>query len=298
MNAPRSQFTPPSSGTTQAGGGSEGNRPVSERSGRRTPDSSFSDRPDDSGNVGSEGGVEFGSASTELRETISRNWQSDDGDVDLYQHRSESELHDFLQSERKHRNGNDQSTKNDYGRALHVQSRRALRAAARHHARPVTLQYLKIQRDVPLSWGLMPQLLDRIYNFCIRYDADTPPQDARDAVRNWFSNGDAKLGLWAVYDETYHVRAHIWANPEPLAQEAWKYVLIRQVEAEGVTKLLSRQIFSEVTHWTKSIGLDRIVILTHRSAEAMARRWGFRVYKTLMDLSLEDMDGGRRLTNS
>lgn len=244
--------------------------------------------------AGGEGAVELGDSREELRETISSDRGADERQLELFDDRGKSKLSDLLQPDSDHRNGHDRTDKDDDVGYLYLQSRRLHRAPARRATSQIAV--LRLHRDNPLSWGFVPYTLERIAAFCTKYDTDSTSNDAVDAVRAWFTSGDKRLGLWIAYDiHSFEILGHVWANPEPFHADHWKYMLIRQVDAEGVTKPFARQIFNELKDWTKSIGLSRIVILTHRSARAMTKRWGFKLYKSLMDISIEgDEHGGRR----
>lgn len=144
-------------------------------------------------------------------------------------------------------------------------------------------QILRMHRDTPMCWNFIPQILDRVYRFCENMDTETYPHDAVDLVRGWFTFADPRLGLWIVHNDQYIV-GHLLATPEPWNADKWKYCLIRQAEIDQGVDLRHEcaPIFSQVEAWTKGMGLSKIIILTHRNEDAMARKWKFRPYKALM----------------
>ena len=150
------------------------------------------------------------------------------------------------------------------------------------------MNIFRVHRDDPNVWAWMPSILDRIHAFCVKYDTETSPDDAVNIVRTWFSLNDPRLGLWGgVVDD--RLVAHIFATPEPSSSDVWRYILIRQAEIdEGIdAREESPVAMNWIKDWATSLGLKKIEMLTHRSAEAMSRRWGFTPYKSLMLLELE-----------
>jgi len=151
-----------------------------------------------------------------------------------------------------------------------------------------TVDIIYMHREVPLAWAWMPYVLHRVGVFCTKMDTETLPHEAQDLVRLWFMMGDYRLGLWIAVKEQRELVGHMLATPEPIEIPQHRYVLIRQVEADKGTDLrkTAEQGFVLVKQWTKSLGLSRLVMVTHRSSQAMARRWGFTPHKTLMKFSL------------
>lgn len=141
----------------------------------------------------------------------------------------------------------------------------------------------------------MPTVFARVSEFCRKFDTETAPQDAVDLIRVWFTTGDRRLGLWILTEDNSRAVAHLFATPEPIGLESWKYTLIRQAEADcGIdTTRETKLVFEAVKAWTRSLGLDQIMMLTHRDERAMTRRWGFMPYKALMKLNLDkEQDNG------
>jgi len=150
------------------------------------------------------------------------------------------------------------------------------------------MDLFRLHRDEPKSWTVMPLLLDRIRDFCLRMDTDTEPEEAASCIRAWFIMGDPKLGLW-ISTEDSKIIGHLWATPEPIGAEQWKYVLIRQAEVDRGynTMPITEQAFQQVIDWTKSIGLKKVRMITHRNWRSMRRRWGFEPFKIMMDLDFK-----------
>lgn len=147
---------------------------------------------------------------------------------------------------------------------------------------------VRIERENPEAWALMPQLFDRIALFCEKYDPETLTTDLVDLVRVWFMSGDRRLGLWVTVDDSTIV-GHLLATPEPFTVEQWRYMLIRQAEIDKGYDLREEadQIFNACLTWSKSIGLKRVVMVTHRSQDAMSRAWGFQRYKAIMSREID-----------
>lgn len=132
-------------------------------------------------------------------------------------------------------------------------------------------------------------LLDRIGRFCVEMDTETPPREAVEMVAAWFSTGNQGLGLWAVIDPAFAIRAHLLATPEPAAGGPYRYVLVRQAKADtGVdTREATEAVFDQVKAWARMLGAPRILMVTHRDERAMGKKYGFQSYKALMRLDLE-----------
>jgi hypothetical protein len=149
------------------------------------------------------------------------------------------------------------------------------------------MQWLFMRRDQALCWAYMPQVLQRVTSFLDRYDTDTPKHELWEQVSRMFAAGDRRLGLWIIADPNFNVVAHMLAQPEPVDKfdGPWSYVLIRQTEVDPRidVRAESREVFAAVQQWTKSLGVNRMLMLTHRDSAAMARRWGWSEYKTLME---------------
>lgn len=142
-----------------------------------------------------------------------------------------------------------------------------------------------LRRDQPLSWALMPQLLNRLMRFLDSYDTDTPKQELFEQVSRMFAAGDGRLGVWMIVDGS-KVVGHLLAQPEPVGYEQgpWQYVLIRQAEVDPKVdaRALTKQVMALVEGWAQRLGTTKIYMLTHRNDAAMARRWGFTFFKHLM----------------
>jgi len=150
------------------------------------------------------------------------------------------------------------------------------------------MRVIKLTREDSECWGFMPQILDRLAKFCMELDTETEPWEPVELVRTWFTTGEPRLALWIVVNEQ-HVCGHLWATPEPLGVDKVKYVLIRQASIDkGVNiRYSSKEVFDSLKQWSKSIGINRIVMLTHRNWKLMQRRWGFVPRKVLMDLHFD-----------
>lgn len=147
---------------------------------------------------------------------------------------------------------------------------------------------LKVDRDDPISWAWMPHLLNRIGKFCDTYETEMTANEAIDLVRTWFAIGDKRMGVWICLHEEKGLIGHLFATTEPIGHTEYSYVLIRQAEIDkGVTlRKEALEAFRQVKEWTKALSLDRLVIVTHRSHLAMARKWGFSFAKSVMSLKL------------
>jgi hypothetical protein len=149
----------------------------------------------------------------------------------------------------------------------------------------MALKILRLNREDSESWHWVPFTLERIEKFCHLMDTESEPSDVSNLVRTLFVVGDPRLGLWIAVEDD-QVVAHLLATPEPWGENRWKYCLIRQAWIDkGVNTMVeSDKVFQEVKVWAKSMGLSRLVMLTHRDEAAFMRRWGFRLYKSLMSM--------------
>lgn len=154
------------------------------------------------------------------------------------------------------------------------------------------MEMLRIHRDDDRAWTYMPQVLRRLMAFCTDFDTDMQPQEVANFVMAWFIMGDRRLGLWILIHEG-KVFGHLWATPEPIGSDYWTYLLIRQAKADtGLdARVLTRQVFDETKAWGVSLGLGKLMMLTHRNAIAMARRWGFKTKRVMMEQSLPKKEG-------
>lgn len=146
-----------------------------------------------------------------------------------------------------------------------------------------------MRRDNPITAAFLPYAAVRCGRFCELFDTDTRPLDIMEQIWRMYAAGDTRLGLWIIVHED-QIIGHTMAQPEPIdAIGKWSYVLIRQAQVDEHfdTRALVRQSMYEVEEWTKGLGVNRLVMLTHRNAETMSRRWGFRNVKTLMEKNLE-----------
>ena len=148
---------------------------------------------------------------------------------------------------------------------------------------------IRVQRDSPISWAWVPFVLARIARFCEKYDTETEPLEMVELVRNLFSTGDPRLGLWILVAD-HQIIGHILCMPEPFGANHWKYVLVREAEIDPDIDVRkeAEEAFEQIKTWTRSLGLSRIMMLTHRREDSMARRWSFKPYKAVMQLQLED----------
>ena len=150
------------------------------------------------------------------------------------------------------------------------------------------LKIIRIQREDPESWHWMPFVLKRIETFCVTMDVESEPFDVSNLVRALFTVGDPRLGLWIAGGDG-QVIGHLLATPEPWGENRYRYGLIRQAWVDkGVdTRLESGRVFDEVKRWAKSLGVSRLVMLTHRDEGVFMRRYGWKPYKSLMQMNIE-----------
>lgn len=158
-------------------------------------------------------------------------------------------------------------------------------------------QVVRMLRNQPLAWAYFPNAIMNLREFCRKYDTDTKPDELFDQVSRMFASGDLRLGLWVIIKDL-RVVGHLLAQPEPIAltQGPWDYVIVRQAEAlpkEDVREE-ARQVFEDMEKWARSLGVPKLVMLTHRREDSMARRWGWRPYKALMEKRLD----GRESVNN
>lgn len=130
----------------------------------------------------------------------------------------------------------------------------------------------------------MPALLDRVSRFCLTLDTETLPHEATDLIRGMFCTGDWRLGVWVTVQDNVNLVGHLWVTPEPLMSDKCRYLLVRQAEASKGINIgdMTKTIWNEVEAWGKSMGIDHVIMVTHRPAKVFARRWGFVEKKVLM----------------
>ena len=132
----------------------------------------------------------------------------------------------------------------------------------------------------------MPELLARMAKFTETYDPEGLPEETIELVRSWFTYGDMRLGVWVIIDNDEQIVAHLFVTPEPLGLDPkyFRFALVRQalvnpgVDAREETKV----VFEQACMWARSLDLKTMLMFTHRSAESMARKWGFVENKKLM----------------
>ena len=151
-------------------------------------------------------------------------------------------------------------------------------------------EIVRMDWNNPYCWQVAPFIFWRMWNFTERYDTEGTPEETSGLARTWFTTGDKRLGLWAIVDSEAGLVGHLFANPEPIVTDPrqWRYVLVRQAEANDNIDIRheSKEVFKQVEEWTRSLGLNTLLILTHKSSEAMSRRWGFHEYKSLLKKEL------------
>lgn len=144
---------------------------------------------------------------------------------------------------------------------------------------------VRIHRSNTDSWKVMPYLLTRMANFTQTYDPEGLPEETVDLARGWFTTGDMRLGLWVVIDNTDSIIGHLFVTPEPLGLELgqFRFGLVRQalVDAGVDLRKEAREAFEQALSWLSSLGLNTVMMLSHRSDRAFARSWGFEPYKQL-----------------
>lgn len=144
-----------------------------------------------------------------------------------------------------------------------------------------------MHRDFAPACAFLPQAIDRLAAFCVKYDTETKPDEIREQVWRMFGCGDYRLGLWVIVKDSKTVIGHLLAQPEPVSLERgpWQYVLIRQAESDKHENTLAatQAAMASVEEWTRRLGLSRLMLLTHRRDDVMSRKWGFKYYKALMD---------------
>lgn len=155
------------------------------------------------------------------------------------------------------------------------------------------IEIIRCVREEPRAWWWMPSILYRAGKFCETMQTETLPQEMIEMIRLWFVMGDYRLGLWIAVKDQCELVGHLLATVEPIDVQYPRYVLIRQVEINRGIDLrqVTKEGFKDVEKWTRSFGLSKIVMVTHRSTRAMARRWGFKEHKVLMHFML-NKEGG------
>lgn len=145
-------------------------------------------------------------------------------------------------------------------------------------------EILFVTRLDPIAASYMPLVVDRCLKFCRTYDTHTRLEGLYEQLWQMFGWGDIRLGMWIVVQDGKIV-GHLFAQPEPIdgPRENWQYVLIRQAEVDRKVTIPTRHVMSLVEQWTQGLGLNKLVMLTHRNGAAMARRWGFQQQRILME---------------
>lgn len=155
-------------------------------------------------------------------------------------------------------------------------------------------EILYFTRDSKEAWKYMPYLIERAYKFCEDTDGETEPYELADLLRAWFMVGDAtKIGIWAILVDG-EIKAHLIATTEPFGMPQLRYVLIRQAQVDKGIDIRKecKEVFRRVGLWTQSMGMSKVLMITHRNEQAMMRAWGFQPYKSLMKLDLVGSEHG------
>ncbi len=135
---------------------------------------------------------------------------------------------------------------------------------------PATIIH-KFSIDSALSWLMMPQLLNRVGEFCGKLNTDTSAEVLVPQVRAAFAVGSPDFSAWGMLQGNRLV-GHVIASKEAYGNTK-PYVLILQAEMDGVYKN-APQIFEEVKTWTQSLKLSEIRNVTARG-ESIAKKYGF-----------------------
>jgi len=153
----------------------------------------------------------------------------------------------------------------------------------------MSYQILRIHKDDPRSWGLMPWLFARIYKFSDTHDSTWTPNEMCTLVQNAFVWNSPFLGLWAAVNDDGMIGGHLLATAEPWGQDQLRYVLIRQAEVDRRLDVgdCVHQAFGLCETWAQSLGLNKIMMVTHRNPKAFRRAWGFTQTKVVMEKNLD-----------
>jgi hypothetical protein len=134
-----------------------------------------------------------------------------------------------------------------------------------------------------LSWSLMPQFLERVTNFCITHQTDTPPDLITKNMKIHFANSSDLLGAWAVMAGSRMI-GHFLSLVESVGDK--KYVLVYQAETDEVSSETTWKVFDELRAWCDGIGITEVRMVTPREASAFERRYGFERKHQILRLDL------------
>ena len=151
---------------------------------------------------------------------------------------------------------------------------------------------MTLRQDQPICWILMPQTLERIKNFCLRYDTDSDPKKLAESVQVSFASGNNGV-LIMVAVEQYRVVGHLLAT-----MDSWfdkKFITILQYEIDsdsGIDTGFLQAGFNRIKKWGKEQGAQAIHInarydkdqeLFNQSLVRMFETfYGFEPHKILM----------------
>ena len=147
---------------------------------------------------------------------------------------------------------------------------------------PVTLH--RFLPNDPVSWSLIPQLEQRIKNFCDEHHTDARSETLIQGVRAVFVNA-LPTGFMMGVLEGMVVVGHILAQFESYAEK--RYILVYQAETDNVNPDGVNAIWSQLKDWAIAIEAQEIRVVTDRE-ESFARRFGFEKMNTTMRLVLSE----------
>ena len=147
----------------------------------------------------------------------------------------------------------------------------------------------RVRKHDPRCWGLMPWVFARVYKFTESHDTVVTPQEMCELVQNAFIADSPFLALWVVVSEQGDIVGHMLATAEPWGAEVLRYIMIRQAQVDPKVDIREQtaEAFQLCREWAKSLGVNKLTMLTPRKAETFARRWGFTKVRTMMERKLD-----------
>jgi len=123
-------------------------------------------------------------------------------------------------------------------------------------------------KDAPAAWGLMPQFLQRVYNFTVKHDETV---DASQVCRDFeadFGSGVGEMYGLALVDEAGKIRGVLLAGIE-IYRRRWPCAVVYQWEKE-------KDVGIEITHtclqmvegWARMHKLPRLRALAETDSRA------------------------------
>jgi hypothetical protein len=144
-----------------------------------------------------------------------------------------------------------------------------------------------MHKQDPLSWILMPTVLDRIRKFIEKYNCDGPADKMLPLIQQHFIS-DNPLILTLAGVENGEVWGHALVCIDALFDNRWMTILQTQID-RPMSKEVEKDTWDKLLAWGKSKGAKEVQLLTPSNNRALlfAKKYGFRTHRIQMRRSIE-----------